>query len=53
MSWTEMENKAQNHVMLQGNVDGNSTFFKELKAKEKKEKGFLYKGKVFVCLHCM
>ena len=36
MSWTEMEKKARNHVVLRGDVDGN-TFFKELKAKEKKE----------------
>ena len=36
MSWTEMEKKARNHVVLRGDVDGN-TLFKELKAKEKKE----------------
>jgi len=32
-----MEKKAQNHVAMRGNVDGNIYVFKELEAYEKKE----------------
>ena len=47
MSWTEMEKKARNHVVLRGDVDDGNTLFRELKAKEKKEgkKQFLHNSK--------
>jgi len=49
MSWTEMK-KAQNHVLLRGNVNGNIRSSKVLKAKEKREeKQFLHKGKSVLC----
>jgi len=48
MFWTEMEKKAQNHVVLRGNVD----VLQGIKGKgeeRKKKKQFLHEGKSVLC----
>ena len=47
MFWTEMEKKAQNHVVLRGNVDVLQGI--KGKGEERKKKQFLHKGKSVLC----
>ena len=49
MSWTEMEKKAQNHVVLRGNVDGNIYVLQGIngKGEERRKNSFFTTAKVF------
>ena len=46
-----MDKKAQNHVVLRGNVDGNIYVLRRIKGKgeELRNKQFLHKGKSGLC----
>ena len=50
MSWTEMEKKAQNRVVLRGNVDGNYNYVLQGikgKGEERRKNSFSAQAKVF------